>query len=170
MKLLFCSKKKSTHKKGMAMLEALPIIWVMFILMAATLGSWGVVHTAVLHSIAARNYVFFLFNNRSDLSYLRDFSTEYELPSNLAYYDGKRFSFIQAFGVSGDANTVATLRRVDFRAGEYKDDRDGFIADTKHSHLATGSIIGESRNKKKVGPAWIMVGYGICLDAHCGGN
>ena len=69
------------NKKGLVILEAIPIIWVMFVLMGATLGSWGIVHTAVLNSIAARNYTFFLFNNRADLSYLRDFSKTNEYTS-----------------------------------------------------------------------------------------
>ena len=162
----------------MAMLEALPIIWVMFVLMGATLGSWGIAHTAVLNSIAARNYTFFLFNNRSDLSYLRDFGrSDYSSLSldevNIHYYRedesdgrGKRFSFISS-EESSTAEFTATLRRVDFRKLTY-DDRSEFLREPEHTNIKDEI---PSRNiNRKVGPAWIMVGYGICLSAKCGDN
>lgn len=158
------------NSKGLAMLEALPIIWVMFILMGVTLGSWGIVHTSVLNSIAARNYNFFIFNNRSDLSYLRDFGEKYDLEeaAESRYFGtfGKRFSFIMS-ELSGTNNSAtATLRRVDFRKQEKDSNSPDFLKGSQHTQVH--KIIPISRNRKKVGPAWIMVGYGICLDAVCG--
>ena len=168
-------------KRGMAMLEALPLIWVMFVLMGATLGSWGIVHTAVLNSIAARNYTFFSFNNRSDLSYLRDFGEEdYSSLANRmdkVFFredysgggvtgPGKRFVFISSEKhPSGSNKTTATLRRVDFRKITY-DDRSDFLGDPEHTNIE--SLIDTKNENKKVGPAWVMVGYGICLSAQCG--
>lgn len=174
-------KKILKNQKGMAMLEVLPIIWVMFILLGATLGSWGIAHTAVLNSIAARHYVFFLFNNRSDLSYLRDFGrNEYSALDNRVrerYYredssggnwqgHGKRFSYIASEANPHDPLT-ATLRRVDFRQINYAD-RSEFLSGSEHTDIRNKI---EQRNvSQKVGPAWIMVGYGICLSAKCGDN
>ena len=160
-------------QKGIAMLEALPIIWVMFVLLGATLGSWGIAHTAILNSIAARNYVFFLFNNRSDLSYLRDFGRyDYNSLPNYTtekiFYaqKGNRFSYINAKKVSGTPNPMATQRRVDFRNPAY-DDRDGFLSDSDHTRIH--DLLPAGRNtRRKVGPAWIMIGYGICLNSRCG--
>ena len=166
-------------RKGMAMLEAMPIMWVMFVLMGATLGSWGIVHTAVLNSIAARNYTFFLFNNRSDLSYLRDFGQDnysslmntlvnryYREDENSGY--GKRFSYIASEKATASRNLTATLRRADFRKLTYAD-RSQFLGEPEHSKIK--DKIPDDRNEsKKVGPAWIMVGYGICLSAKCGDN
>ena len=177
-------KKFIKNQKGMAMLEALPIIWVMFVLLGATLGSWGIAHTAVLNSIAARNFTFFLFNNRSDLSYLRDFgSQEYPDVVPVLSYDvrkryyredynggswnghGKRFSYITS--ETNPDDLTATLRRVDFRKINY-DDRSDFLSEPEHTNIRNKI---EQRNiNKKVGPAWIMVGYGICLSAKCGDN
>ena len=171
-------KKKGSvlaDQKGMAMIEALPIVWVMFVLMGATLGSWGIVQTAILHSIAARNYTFFLFNNRADLSYLRDFADE-EYPGlsgdvSQKYYredsgegHGYRFSYISSENPSGD-DVLATLRKVDFRNITYHD-RSDFLRDSEHSNIK--AEITPRNTNKKVGPAWIMVGYGICLSAKCG--
>ena len=166
-------------KKGIIMLEVIPIIWVLFVLLGATLGSWGIVHTAVLNSIAARNYSLFLFNHRSDLSYLRDFgSANYSsLTSDVRqkYYrsdvsngHGKRFAFISSEKKvdGGHDNIPATLRRVDFRNEPYYD-RTDFLSPAEHTQIR--SIVDSNRNEnKKVGPAWIMVGYGICLSADCG--
>ena len=160
-------------KKGIAMLEALPIIWVMFVLLGATLGSWGIAHTAILNSIAARNYVFFLFNNRSDLSYLRDFGRyDYNSLANYTtepiYYaqKGKRFSYITSEkDPGGRSDPMATQRRVDFRNPAYHD-RSDFLSDSDHTQIH--SLIPGRNTRKKVGPAWIMVGYGICLNSRCG--
>ena len=160
-------------QKGIAMLEALPIIWVMFVLLGATLGSWGIAHTAILNSIAARNYVFFLFNNRSDLSYLRDFGRyDYNSLSNYKtekiFYaqKGERFSYITSEkDPGGGLDPMATQRRGDFRNPAYHD-RSGFLSDSDHSRIH--DLIPERNTQKKVGPAWIMIGYGICLNAKCG--
>ncbi|MDE0119490.1 MAG: hypothetical protein OXM55_05730 [Bdellovibrionales bacterium] len=167
-------------KRGMAMIEAFPLIWLMFVLMAATLGSWGIVHTAVLNSIAARNYTFFSFNHRSDLSYLRDFgAADYggvsDGTSNIFFRNdggseagpGRRFNFIASEKHPPRSNQqTATLRRVDFRVKQYEfGDRSDFLADPEHTKIA--DIIGIKNENKKVGPAWVMVGYGICLSEDC---
>ena len=173
-------KRNLKNQKGMAVLEALPIIWVMFILLGATLGSWGIVHTSILHSIAARNYNFFLFNNRSDLAYLRDFSKQdgyvglkaevhgryYRIDNSTGH--GKRFSYIVAKLPTLTTETQATLRRVDFRNITY-DDRDKFLeGGYAHTNIDTANKVPDRNKKTKVEPAWIMVGYGICLSANCG--
>ena len=164
-------------KKGIAMLEALPIIWVMFVLLGATLGSWGIVHTAVLNSIAARHAIFFYFNHRSDLSYLRDFGNQdYSRLNNLdpknkkIYFGemGKRYSFITSEDTdfsSSNPGQRATLRRVDFRKPTYTD-RDGFLDASGHNRIH--DLVPARNTREKVGPAWIRVGYGICLNYKCG--
>ncbi len=162
----------------MAMLEAFLILWVMFVFLGATLGSWGIAQTAVLHSIAARNYSFFLFNNRSDLSYLRDFSypsldktltSKYYREDGSPGRGGKRFAFIIPENSSPDAgaNVLATLRKVDFREDLYSSSEDGVLGPMKHNNIK-GAV--PERNQNKVIPAWIMVGYGICLSEKCGGD
>ena len=173
--------RKKLNKKGYTVLEAIPFIIIMFVLLGAALGSWGIVHTAILHSIASRHGNFVYFNNRADLSYLRDFGSPYN--SNVLSYFGRkgwRFSFVQAetvLDIDNYEGTAATARFVDFtspndRPGSggtggpfgnegYADDPN-FITD--HNQI-WGPM--DSRNIKKVAPAWIMVGYGICLNARC---
>ena len=180
------------NNKGMAMLEALPIIMVMFVLMGATLGSWGIVHTAILNSISARNLVFFYFNNRSDLSYLRDFSgddygtlggarnystTEHYFRKDVNDGIGKRYFYIWAEGTSQNSDGMfATLRRVDFRNPKV-DGRAGggrILSGGAHSNIESittpnpRNTTETGRTSESKSKAWIMVGYGICLDSHCG--
>jgi len=176
-------KNTLKNKKGIVMLEAIPIIWIMFVFLGVTLGSWGIVHTAILHSIAARNHTYFMFNQRSDLSYLRDFTdieysaSKFKLEIEKRYYRkdgedgvGMRYLFIQSPG-DRSYETRATLRRVDFRQPpeSIKEASDGekFISDSQHTKIKT--TVGATRNNEaKVDPAWIMVGYGICLESSCG--
>ena len=173
------------NKKGLVILEAIPIIWVMFVLMGATLGSWGIVHTAVLNSIAARNYTFFLFNNRADLSYLRDFSetNEYrsaKLAMNFTnrYFKGnrgkgRRFSYINKENPGGTNKAHPTQRPVSFGdnlQSDINDNDSGEILSTSADHNQIHRLVPLGRNKKKVKKAWIMVGYGICLCATCDSN
>ena len=174
------SAKSYGHKRGMAMLEALPIIWIMFVLMGATLGSWGVVHTAILRSISARHYIFFLFNNRSDLAYLRDFS-QYGLEEKTkkVYYRKDesigldyRYSYIQSEKMpqSGpEGKQYATARRVDFRNLNYSGETTDFLSEPKGHLNIEAEVQPTGMNRKKVKKVWIMVRYGICLSASCGG-
>ena len=116
---------------------------------------------------------------------LRDFGRTFN-SSQLIYFGRKgwRFSYVQSEEDFDPARepiqTTATARFVDFtspndRPGSggggghfgnegYVDDGN-FISGTAHNQI-WGPM--NSRNRKKVAPAWIMVGYGICLNARCG--
>jgi len=183
-----CKKKQTVkiilkNKKGYTVLEVIPFIIIMFVILGVTLGSWCLVHTAIMHSIASRHGSFVYFNNRADISYLRDFGTELS-PDSLVYYGrmGWRFSYIQEEkSFEGSNKMVATKRFVDFTSpndtflsgvdgpfGSRGYDNDGqFIHSAVGHNNIWGSIV-SNRNRKKVAPAWIMVGYGICLNARCG--
>ena len=172
------------NNKGMAMVEALPIILVMFVLMGATLGSWGIVHTAILNSIAARNWTFFYFNNRSDLSYLRDFAGQggYGLTDEVVehYFRkdtddnegiGKRYIFIQSEKAKNSTIGMrATLRRADFRDVDYDQEPNNHLPPPQHSTIGTlqPKNTEEWRKDGQKSRAWVTVGYGICLSATCG--
>ena len=165
-------KNLKENQKGLAILEALPIILVMFVLMGATLGSWGVVHTAILNSIAARNFLFFYLNNRSDITYLRDFGQpayDLGLPNDTHYYgnQGVRFSYIAS--ETGEKKEV-TLRPVDYGKpkGDYWQGVEEHKLKEEGEHKNIWNAVSDrGLNRKTVSPAWIMVGYGICLNADC---
>ena len=163
-------KSYFNNVRGMAIIEILPIILVMFVLMGAALGSWGLVHTAILNSIASRHNSFFYFNNRSDLSYLRDFGSSYRGLSFIDsfYRDQKnRFAYITSENALQDAGTKATLRFVDFKnpGATCKDQGSKCLQGSKHNEIYNEVL--PQRTDKLVSPAWIMVGYGICLNADC---
>ena len=190
-KNMCCAKNKADTKpcwpgfgkKGMAMIEMIPVMLMMFILMGASLGSWGIVHTATLHSIAARNYAFFVFNNRSDLSYFRDDQnpsrkTYYrtDARSNQHFMTGKRFHFIaKQKSSSSPPEAQVITRRVAFdKTVQYyntnppsppnlltPNERQNLMLDRRNYDQS------RSGGKKAI-QVWIKVGYGICLDAGCG--
>ncbi len=166
MQTLF-NKTLTKNQKGLAVLEALPVILVMFVLMGATLGTWGIVHTAILNSIAARNYIFYTFNNSSDLSYY-----------GKGFYRkrGYRFSYISSKYQKdrGTKEEQATLRFVDFRNPNSTGHNTSEVPKrrelTKDNWEHTRKNLHNNRRFKGPGadPAWVMVGYGICLNAQCG--
>lgn len=154
--------KTVNNESGTALIETIPILVVFIVLLAAGLGVFGIVHTAVLHSIAARAYSFETFRNRTNLYYFREDGSGTQAGSSINYTKkGWRYHAIQ----------------------NESDDRKKFVATTRPVYLGRGlaaSTVGEdvhnggiynlpARNDKiSVSPAWVMVGYGICLNAQCG--
>ena len=59
------------NKKGMALIESIPILFTIFILLNFSLGFFGAIHSGILNSIAAYNYTLETFRFRSDLMYFR---------------------------------------------------------------------------------------------------
>ncbi len=162
-------KRKSPLKnqKGMAALEMIPIIVVVVLFMNFALGFFGVIHTGILNSIAARNYAFETFRHRSNLVYFRngigdDKETQY---SDL----GMRIHGIISENASGAKNMVASSRRIDFfdfspRAAEASG------AGTEHNTTSWEVETNKRFEKTGVNPVWVKTQYGICLNATCGGS
>ncbi len=171
------------NSKGFAVLESVPLLLVLMMLLGATLGSWGLVHTAILNSIAARHNAFFILNHRPDLHYRRDFGPhEYPglspLTADMRYYYGNnqsRFFFVKSEKNSSGRNRTATTRFVNFlnpqSKKEYYPEEQGFLKSAQqHNLLVTQESQMPARKiaTQRVDPAWIMVGYGICLNSTCG--
>lgn len=158
-------KSRLNNEKGMALIETVPILVIFIILIAYGLGFFGIVHTGVLNSISARAYAFETFRNRANLVYFRDRRTG-EGFSHFANI-GTRFHTINSELKAGPAQTdgqFATTRPLTLgrRAP------DAVARESDHNERVY-SI--ERRNRKggvETSPAWIMVGYGICINAGCG--
>lgn len=153
-------KSSLRNEKGMAIIETLPLLVVFVMLTGFGLGLFGVVHTATLHSIAARTYAFETFRNRANLDYYREDGSGLTEP----YYLGKKGYRYHAVQNEGDARMefVATVRALTFG-------RD--LAATSATEVVHNQQIFSlnKRNEKiAVNPVWIMVAYGICLNAQCG--
>jgi hypothetical protein len=154
------------NQKGMAMLETLPILMVFLVLISYGIGFFGVVHTGIMNSIATRTYAFETFSNRSDVTMFRDRpdATGYTHYANR----GNRFHTTDDEGKpAGVNNQYATVRKISmFSFGRKPDSTKAVESDHNIKIYDIGT-----RNRKggvEASPAWIMVGYGICIDARCG--
>lgn len=150
------------NRRGLATIESIPLI-VLFVMLAAyAMGLWGSVHTAILHSIAARTYAFETFRNRTNLKVFRE-NTNIDR-SNLFSYANKGMRF-HAVGAETrpDRSTFYASRRplsVGFPSPS--------VAATQQDHLDKIFVMQPRNQTVGVGPIWIMIGYGMCLDAGCG--
>ncbi len=156
------SAKILANQQGMAMIEAVPLLVIFVVLMSFGLGFFGTIHTATLHSIGARTYAFETFRQRSNLSFFREDQTGLNAAASLNYTrKGWRYHAV----------------------GHETDQRDKFVSTARP--IALGSSVPLSpgnpsihnqqifqilpRNERiAVNPIWVMVGYGICLNAACG--
>jgi hypothetical protein len=158
---------KLHNQRGNAMVETLPILIIFVVLLSFGLGFFGFVHTAVMNSMASRTYAFETFRNRSDVTFFRDRKAQ-DVYTHYQNY-GNRF------------HTIESEKNIDDSLGE------GQFATTRD--IAFGRKIASSgaaavdhnvkiytiqgRNRKggvQASPAWVMVGYGLCIDANCGGD
>lgn len=153
------------NERGMATLESIPLIVIFVMLLGYGLGLYGVVHSATLNSIAARTYAFETFRHRADLTYLRDRGGNAKLA-----YDNIGFRY-HAIGFSGTSERFQAPQKP-ITIGRNVKNRELALLNSQNLRLHNEGIYEiQSRNQKSsVSPAWIMVGYGICLNSKCGGE
>ena len=162
-------KNRLKNHQGMAMLEILPLLVIFVLMVNFAIGFFGVIHSGILNSIAARNYAFETFRNRSNLNYFRD-STDSEVFSYAAR--GVRFHGIQKENAQMGLATdwVATTRPIKFT--DVKSGVDEVMGSSDHNKLKAVSDKGQiSENdflNEGVNPVWVRIVYGICLDSKCG--
>lgn len=160
----------------MATLEMIPILTVFIILVNFTFGFFGVIHSGILNSIAARNYSFETFRNRTNLNYLRD-----KAGADKVIYSptGARYHAIiyESRKANSGVDFTATLRPIkmtEVAAGEaeglgekadHGQDVRNIKDDGKTSDVFTGKM--KTDGKAGVNPVWIQTRYGICLNSKC---
>jgi hypothetical protein len=154
------------NQRGIALLESVPLMVIFVMLMSFGVGLFGVVHTAILHSIAARAYSFETFRQRTNLSYFREDGSG--LSAGTAMNFTKKGWRYQAVQHENDPRPlfVATVRPIALGnrapAGDNTE---------QQNNQGIYTIQDGARNTKYAdNPVWIMVGYGICINATCGGN
>ncbi len=164
------------NEEGMATIETIPLLFLFVFLFAYTMGGFGIVHTGIKNSIAARAYAFETFRNRSNLIYFRD------MPRPIYYHyaaNGARAHAIQSEEIKeSDLKYVATERPL--RVGmpsAIKDlkNADRSSASTENHNEAIFGRSGiapgkrnENNPKLEVNPVWVMIQYGMCLNVRCG--
>lgn len=148
------------NQKGMAMIEAVPLIVIFVMLLSFGMGFYGAIHTATLHSISARTYAFETFRQRANLNYFREDESGLSAPM---HYKKKGFRF---HAVSNDLDLsaffVSTVRPMSIGRN---------IASTDTNSSTHNQQVFELKRRNQdvgVDPIWVMVGYGICLDPRCG--
>ena len=151
-------------QKGIALLETVPLIVIFAMLLSFGLGMFGIIHTAVLHSIAARAYSFETFRQRTNLYYFREDGSGLKAAESLNFTKkGWRYQAVQS-DVDKRRYFIATTRPISIATREPAGDMSGQANNVGIYQM------GARNDRISVSPAWIMVGYGICLNANCGGK
>jgi hypothetical protein len=161
------------NEKGLATVETIPLLVVFVILLAYSFGSFGIIHTGILNSIAARTYAFETFRGRANVTYFRDsirpssagtFAVEH-----YQRYGNRVHGIKQENPTSDNNNFRATERPLRMGLGNIPGDVSRTTASTHNQKIYTD--VGEQlQTQVGVSPVWVMTQYGICLNATCGGN
>ncbi|MEN0058453.1 MAG: hypothetical protein AAGB31_06430 [Bdellovibrio sp.] len=154
------------NEKGMAVFEIIPILVVIVLFVNFSLGFFGAIHTGILNSMAARNYAFETFRNRSNLTYFS--STN---PGSVSFQYSKLGLRLHGtnsesqISNSGNPRWIASARLIDFMNF---DKRAADVAGDANTHNKTRDVPDGRNTSIGVNPIWIRTMYGICLNAACG--
>lgn len=163
------SKKSSfiKNENGMAVFEVIPIIIVIVLLVNFSLGFFGAIHSGILNSIAARNYTFETFRNRSNLVYFKNTDAS---ASTVQIEFSKMHMRVHGIGteklVGKKPEFNATTRLIDFLNSEKRAAE--VVGNEKSNHNKINGLPDGRNQNIGANPIWIKTSYGICLDARCG--
>lgn len=149
---------KLKDKRGIASIEAVAMMVVFVTLMAYGLGMFGVIHTGILNSIAARTYAWETFNHRTNVNTFRDRPSS----ASASHY------FDYGFRV----HSIASERSVDdqWRPTErviaMGQETETQSTRNTASHRRLNNLV--KRERTGVNPVWIKTLYGICINSACG--
>jgi len=131
---------------------------IFLVLISYGMGLFGAIHTGILHSIAARAYLFETIRNRSDVIYFRG-----QINSLPEHYKEKgiRISAIKSEKTIND-DFVASKRRL--AVGRVLPD----IGNNIENHNTNIHTLSRRSRNIEVSPIWIMIQYGLCVTASCG--
>ena len=157
-------KKKKSSQDGQASLEVVPLLAIFILFAGYGMGAFGIVHTGILHNIAARTYAFETFRHRANLVYFRENRI---VPQPEHYQEfGMRLHAVKHETAQGQY-AYATERPIAFGFGNET------IGRSAQTHSQTVDQIQHGRrapSNTSVNPAWIKVQYGICINAECGNS
>ena len=169
-------------KKGVAIFEFTFLIFSLLFTFVLIIGSWGITRPAILHSIAARTYLWNEVNQRDNTFFLRDNSKiPKEIKENIYWSLGSRFYVIVKEGVE---TFDPSERKMDVGGGDWSDTQSsgwlGLKTDQDRERLYSNSTSDELRIKQdrsqgsfnrnqryQTSVVFLRIGYGICLDFSC---
>ncbi len=149
------------NEKGMSILEVIPLMILFFLLTSFGVGFFGVVHSGILNSIAARNYAFSTFENRADLTLLRGGSSDVNYQKT-----GFRQHGVVSEKIQNEKIWTATSRSISLLMPvQEANENSASIHNTEIPKIGekVSDVIAEGVN-----PVWIKVRYGMCVTAACG--
>jgi hypothetical protein len=149
----------------------IPILIIVLLLMNFSIGFFGVIHTGILNSMAARNYAFETFRHRSNLTYFTTDSATNASKDNAYDIDQQRMhtTLSERTMNSSSQNTFATSRPIDFFEYSARQADEVGTKEDDHNKGTNTVIDGKRFQGTGVNPVWIKTAYGICLNTTCGG-
>ncbi|MBC7457183.1 MAG: hypothetical protein H7235_02815 [Bdellovibrionaceae bacterium] len=182
-------KNYKKSEKGMAIIESIPVLFMIVVVFNFSLGFFGAIHSGILNSIGSYNYTLETFRFRSNLTYFRPGGGIV----NYARVKNRVHGTIQDGGDDDSENTFTnkkwpvTVRGITFnyKAGDPKRDLSsiheryapstGIESDHAFSVTADISKIWGITSKSTPSASdtaqtpriWIKTVYGICLTADC---
>lgn len=169
-------KKKKSNDKGMALIEAIPVLFMVVLVFNFSLGFFGAVHSGILNSIGSYNYTMETFRFRSNLIYFRP-------GAGTANYAK---SMNRVHGVIGDGYAKQDMQRGRWPAtvrsivvsGVNKLEAAHDPERVDHTYVnrnnttsvwsAISSFTASSEEEAPLTPEiWVKTVYGICLNADC---
>ena len=163
------------NESGLATVETIPLLMIFIILLAYAFGSFGIIHTGILNSIAARTYAFETFRGRTNVVYFRDFArpgqgyaaAHYARRGNRIH--GIRQEIRPGDPAPGRVSFYSTERPLRIGFGGIPGDQSRTTA-AIHNQRVFSDVLEQRQTQVGVSPVWVMTQYGICLTAACGGN
>ncbi len=164
-------KKKKMNNQGMALIEALPVLFMVVIVFNFSLGFFGAVHSGILNSIGSYNYTLETFRFRANLIYFRPGAGT----SNYAK------SMNRVHGVIGDGyqkkdfnkgKWPVTVRSISMFSqtgnGQGTEFSNHSFANKSSVWSAVSRLPAKSEEELPQTPEiWVKTVYGICLNADC---
>ena len=168
------------NKKGMAVIEAIPVLFMLVMVFNFSLGFFGAIHSGILNSIGAYNYTFETFRYRSNLMYFRPDSVgdiNYKTSMNRVHgviQDGSEESLNEQKG-----RWPATIRYINFSFDKSSSSENKNFSDvTENSRNYGGRGSGDniwfanstylpSSSPIRTPRIWVKTVYGICINADC---
>lgn len=158
-------RRDRRHEKGFATIEMIPIMVVIALLLNFSLGFYGVIQSALLNSIAARNYAFETFRNRTNLVYFHDVRGDGEFRKKNSRVHGIAS---EGRGSSDGTSAVVTLRRIGYGMNPEADQDMSVHEPGSTDEAGIFGIKEKVRNDSiSAAPVWVRPMYGICLNAKC---
>ena len=177
----FKKRKFKKSEKGMAIIESIPVLFMLVLVFNFSLGFFGAVHTGILNSIASYNYSLETFRFKSNLMYFRpgDGKTNYALTKNRVHGTTQDGSLALP-DKEDKTRWPATVRGITFNyvkddpkrglASKYGESDREFKQRTSTSNIwwAKSDYKPTEGNSIQTPRIWIKTVYGICLTTDCG--